>query len=85
MKCPVCNNETLIDNAYEWDICEECFWEYDPLQVSNPDYRGGANHHSLNEYKKIYNKLKKENPDFSCKNPNDRDLIIKLDRDKNTL
>ena len=33
----------------------------------------------LIEYRKIYEDLKSRNPDFSCKNTNDRDLIIKLD------
>ncbi len=79
MKCPVCGNETFPRKNYEFDICEECFWEYDPVQVENPDYSGGANCHSLNEYRKIYEGLKSRNPDFSCKNPNDRDLIVKLD------
>ena len=80
MKCPVCQNNTFNENDYEYKICEECFWEYDPVQVGNPNYGGGANVHSLNEYKKIYEKLKKENPSFSCKKTNDRDLIIALDQ-----
>ena len=83
MKCPVCGNETFPRKNYEFDICEECFWEYDPVQVENPDYSGGANCHSLNEYRKIYEDLKNRNPDFSCKKPNDRDLIIKLDHMEN--
>lgn len=40
MKCPVCGNETFADKDYEYDICEECFWEYDLIQVDNPDYSG---------------------------------------------
>ena len=79
MKCPVCGNETFPRKNYEFYICEECFWEYDPVQVENPHFSGGANCHSLIEYRKIYEDLKSRNPDFSCKNPNDRDLIIKLD------
>ncbi len=79
MKCPVCGNETFPDKNNEFEICKECFWEYDPVQVENPDYPGGANCHSLNGYRKIYEDLKKQNPNFSCKNPEDRKLIIKLD------
>lgn len=79
VKCPVCGNDTFDDTDYEYDICSECFWEYDILQVEEPDLRGGANCHSLNEYKKIYWKLKENNNQFSCKNEFDRALIIKLD------
>lgn len=82
MKCPVCGNETFDDKDYEYDICEECFWEYDLIQVDYPDYSGGANCHSLNEYRKIYQKLKKENPYFSCKNESDKELIIAMDHEK---
>ncbi|MGN0426945.1 MAG: CPCC family cysteine-rich protein [Agathobacter sp.] len=81
MKCPVCGNETFSDMDYEYNICEECFWEYDVFQVDNPDYSGGANRHSLNEYRKIYQRLKVGNPHFSCKNDTDKELIIALDRE----
>ena len=83
MLCPVCNNDTFYSEGYEYDICPECFWEYDMVQVDNPDFEGGANHHSLNEYKKIYQKLKRENPNFSCKNESDKKLILWMD--KNTV
>lgn len=82
MKCPVCDNDTLNNKDFEYDICEECFWEYDPLQVEEPDYAGGANVHCLNDYKKIYKKLKKENSKFSCRNEEDRELIIKIDHNE---
>ena len=82
MKCPVCGNETFPRKSFEYEICKECFWEYDPVQVEDPDYSGGANCHSLNDYRKIYEELKSRNPAFSCKNPNDRDLIIKMDHMK---
>ncbi|MCQ2535065.1 MAG: glycosyltransferase [Clostridia bacterium] len=81
MLCPVCGNNTFKDNDYEYDICPECFWEYDFIQVDNPDLAGGANKHSLNDYRKIYQKLKADNPNFSCKNDSDRKLIIKLDNE----
>ena len=52
--CPCCGCLTI-----EWDvddpppgtyvICEVCGWEDDPLQFSEPNYRGGANQESLNE------------------------------------
>ena len=64
MKCPICQNETFDDKDYEYQICEECFWEYDLLQVKNPNLSGGANKQSLNEYKKKYDSLKQNNPNF---------------------
>ena len=56
MICPVCGNNTFSDTNYEFAICDECFWEYDLIQVGDPDFPGGANNHSLNEYRKIYQK-----------------------------
>lgn len=31
MRCPVCGNDTFDDNDYEYDICKECFGEYDSI------------------------------------------------------
>ncbi len=78
MKCPICQNETFDEKDYEYQICEECFWEYDLLQVEKPNLSGGANKQSLNEYKKMYYCLKQKNPDFSCKNTNDREQLLKI-------
>ncbi len=44
----------------EYDICEECFWENDPVQLNDPDFDGGANEMSLNEAREAYQKAKKE-------------------------
>ena len=82
MKCPVCGNLTFNSKDYLYEICEECFWEYDSIQVDAPNYSGGANHKSLNEYKKVYEGLKSENPKFSCKNEDDRHLMLEKDREK---
>ena len=81
MKCPVCGNDTFDEKDYEYDICPECFWEYDIVQVENPDFRGGANCHSLNEYLKIYKNLKERNPKFSCRNQADMELMVKSDHE----
>ena len=51
--CPVCEKyEFEEQDAYE--ICPVCDWEDDLLQRKNPDYSGGANKLSLNEYRKKY-------------------------------
>lgn len=81
MRCPVCGNDTFVDSDYEYAICSECFWEYDLIQVENPDYSGGANNHSLNAYREIYKRLKEDNPSFSCQNKEDRELIVRLDHE----
>lgn len=79
MKCPVCNNNTLSDIDCEDSICRDCYWQYNVVQLDDPDFAGGPNRHSLNEYRKIYWTLKKRNPRFSCKNKSDADLIVRLD------
>lgn len=77
-KCPVCENNTFNENDYEYDICIECFWEYDPVQIDDPDFFGGANTLSLNEYKKKYEDLRRQNGSFSCKNEADLKLMLEL-------
>ena len=34
-----------------YEICAICGWEDDPVQFDDPDYRGGANGPSLNEWR----------------------------------
>lgn len=51
--CPVCGKGRF---EAEYDICSVCSWENDPVQYDNPEVRG-ANHLSLNDYKKRWEKL----------------------------
>lgn len=54
-KCPCCGYFTFEekpDNTF--DICPVCFWEDDGVQLSKPDYAGGANHVSLNRARKNF-------------------------------
>lgn len=60
-KCKVCG---LGNIAHDFDICEYCGWEADDLQNDDPNYAGGANHMSLNEYKQFW----KENKEDILKN-----------------
>lgn len=46
--CPCCG-EGLVDEGHLYDVCEICGWKDDDYQFNHPDYRGGANHLSLNE------------------------------------
>lgn len=53
--CPVCG-KYKFEEVGDYDICEVCGWENDPLQMERPDYRGGANHMSLSEAREAYKK-----------------------------
>lgn len=53
IECPVCGKKTL-DEERNYDVCDNCWWEDDPLQFKEPDYKGGANKMSLNEAKAAY-------------------------------
>lgn len=56
IKCPCCG-QTFLEE--EFDICEVCGWEYDLLQLDDPDYAGGANDMSLNEARIAYREGRK--------------------------
>ena len=53
IKCPVCG-QYEFEEKDDFDICDVCGWENDGLQYDNPDYWGGANDMSLNQYKKAW-------------------------------
>jgi hypothetical protein len=56
--CPCCGYKTFIDKPEgNYDICEVCFWEDDPIQFANPNYRNGANEVSLKEGQKNFLKF----------------------------
>lgn len=52
--CPICEKHQFDDS---YDICPVCFWENDDVQYDEPNFYGGANNLSLNDYKKRWNKL----------------------------
>lgn len=57
--CACCGKYEL--EMPDYDVCEICGWEDDPLQNMKPDYRGGANKMSLNQarenWEKIYTRI----------------------------
>lgn len=61
--CPICGKYEFEDDG-SFDICPYCGWEDDNLQTADPNYSGGANELSLNEYKKQYEEKIKENPKY---------------------
>lgn len=54
--CPICGKYIF---EFDFDICEVCKWENDPLQNENHDYAGGANKMSVNEAREVYKQAKK--------------------------
>lgn len=46
--CPCCGSASL-SSVGEFEICQICGWEDDPVQSRNPDFAGGANTESLDE------------------------------------
>lgn len=59
--CPVCNKYEFEDVGC-FDICPYCGWEDDIVQLNDPDFEGGANDLSLNQYKEQYKEIIKGNP-----------------------
>ncbi|RYF20853.1 MAG: hypothetical protein EOO77_07190 [Oxalobacteraceae bacterium] len=46
--CRCCGSDAIGEYG-NWEICDFCGWEDDPVQADNPNYAGGANRESLNE------------------------------------
>ncbi len=72
--CPVCGKFQF--EPLSWDdiycgvvpsdvYCMQCGWRYDAKQAESPDYNGGANKMSLNEYKVWYNEKISNNPSYN--------------------
>lgn len=57
--CPCCG-EDYVDDGHQNDVCDTCYWEDDPVQFYDPDYRGGANKMSLNEARAAWKAKKKK-------------------------
>ncbi len=55
IKCPICGKYEF-KKVDDYDICPTCKWENDELQRKDPNYSGGANDLSLNEYKREFEK-----------------------------
>lgn len=48
--CPCCKYLTLDEEPPgTYLICPVCYWEDDPVQYEDPDYKGGANKVALNQ------------------------------------
>ncbi|TPI26884.1 hypothetical protein FJW08_26050 [Mesorhizobium sp. B3-2-1] len=51
LPCPCCRS-LVVSQPGSYEICPECGWEDDPVQTADPDYAGGANELSLNQYRR---------------------------------
>src|ERR1051326_4566586 len=74
--CPCCGYRTLRQSPGNWDICDICFWEDDPVQLLDPWYPGGANKVSLQEAQTNYAAIGVSEPRFKpnvkAVRPNDK-------------
>jgi hypothetical protein len=50
IKCPVCG-QFSFERMNNFEVFEVCGWENDGVQYGNPDYDGGANELSLNQFR----------------------------------
>lgn len=51
--CPCCQNLTISEPG-DFEICEVCGWEDDPVQSSDPSFAGGANRLSLDKAREAW-------------------------------
>lgn len=59
IKCPCCGYYTqVVETESEplFEICEVCFWQYDAVAHGKPEISIGANHISLHDAQKNFNK-----------------------------
>jgi hypothetical protein len=52
--CPCCGHLTLEFDPGDYEICPVCYWEDDPVQSNDPDFKPGANKVTLNEGRANY-------------------------------
>jgi Cysteine-rich CPCC len=61
--CPCCYCLTLDESPPGTFLCcPVCWWEDDPIQFADPDYRGGANQPSLNEARENFRQQQVSDP-----------------------
>ena len=61
--CPCCGSKVLTALG-EYEICDVCGWEDDPVQYNDFNYRGGANHPRLLEAREFLRAIQVSNPNL---------------------
>ena len=51
LDCPVCGLQSAYVEPESWEISDRCGWEDDPIQRAQPNFDGGANRDSLEQYR----------------------------------
>lgn len=64
MKKCICCGLGYVDDGGD-DICNVCGWQDDDIQNDDPDFTGGANALSLNDYRKEFKKRRVQNPNYT--------------------
>ena len=62
--CKCCNLALIDGEEDSHDICYVCGWEDDEVQNDDPDFAGGANTLSLNEYRRKFKEKRKINSNY---------------------
>ena len=63
MKKCICCELGCVDDGGD-DICTVCGWQDDDIQNDDPDFAGGANTLSLNEYRRKFKEKRKINSNY---------------------
>ena len=63
MKKCICCELGYVDDGGD-DICTVCGWQDDDIQNDDPDFAGGANELSLNEYRRKFKEKRKINSNY---------------------
>lgn len=64
MKKCICCGLGYVDDGGD-DICNVCGWQDDDIQNDDPDFAGGANALSLNDYRRAFEKKRRQNPNYT--------------------
>jgi hypothetical protein len=54
--CPICGQYEFEE---DFDVCPICEWQHDRVQENDPDFCGGANDLSLNDYRVAWENVRK--------------------------
>lgn len=74
--CPCCGYDTFIEKPTgTYQICGICFWEDDPVQFEDLNFKGGANKVSLIQGQRNFEKFGacEKDMETNVREPNDND------------